>query len=156
MLSRRAFAIGAGALVSATAADLHLGRGERTRGGARLPIPRLIDAVRQENVVKLRVAASRHEFYKGKPTPTYGYSAPILGPVLRFRRGDRVQMIVENALNVPTTVHWHGLLVPGDADGGPQQSIAPGSTWQPTLAVDQPAATLWQNPHSRYRALSSP
>jgi FtsP/CotA-like multicopper oxidase with cupredoxin domain len=45
-------------------------------------------------------------------------------------------MIVHNAIDAPTTVHWHGLLVPGDADGGPQQGIEPGSTWGPTLAVD--------------------
>ena len=75
----------------------------RTRGGGRLPIPRLIDAARQGNAVKLAAAPGFHEFYKGKPARTIGYSAPILGPVLRFRRGDRVDMIVENALDAPTT-----------------------------------------------------
>jgi FtsP/CotA-like multicopper oxidase with cupredoxin domain len=130
--------------------DVRFGRGERPRGGGRLPIPQLIDAARQVNVVKLRAAAGRHEFYRGKPARTFGYSAPILGPVLRFRRGDRVDMIVENALDVPTTVHWHGLLVSGDADGGPQQKIKPGSTWRPKLAIDQPAATLWYHPHPHH------
>jgi FtsP/CotA-like multicopper oxidase with cupredoxin domain len=110
MLSRPAFAIGAGAVASATVVDLRFGRSERARFGSRLPIPPLIDAAAQGNLVKLRAAAGQHEFYKGRPTPTYGYSAPILGPVLHFRRGDRVEIIVENALDVPSTVHWHGLL----------------------------------------------
>ncbi|WFT99921.1 multicopper oxidase domain-containing protein [Bradyrhizobium barranii] len=85
-----------------------------------------------------------------RPTRTYGYSSPILGPVLRLRRGDRVQMIVHNAVHFPTTVHWHGLLVPGHSDGGPQQGINPGETWRPVLAVDQPAATLWYHPHPHH------
>jgi Multicopper oxidase len=50
-------------------------------------------------------------------------SAPVLGPVMRVRCGDEVQVTVENALNTVTTVHWHGLLVPGYNDGGPQQLI---------------------------------
>ncbi|WP_371277652.1 multicopper oxidase domain-containing protein, partial [Staphylococcus capitis] len=96
------------------------------------------------------MSAGHHEFYKGKPARTYGYSGPILGPVLRFRRGDHVEMSVRNELGVATTVHWHGLLVPGDADGGPQRKIAPGATWRPTLSIDQPAATLWYHPHPHH------
>ncbi|MET4359215.1 FtsP/CotA-like multicopper oxidase with cupredoxin domain [Bradyrhizobium sp. RT9b] len=59
-------------------------------------------------------------------------------------------MIVHNAVHFPTTVHWHGLLVPGHSDGGPQQGINPGETWRPVLAVDQPAATLWYHPHPHH------
>jgi hypothetical protein len=68
--------------------------------------------------------SGRHAFVEGKPARTYGYSAPVLGPVIRVRRGDEVQMVVENRLNTATTVHWHGLLVPGRNDGGPQQALA--------------------------------
>ena len=69
-----------------------------------------------------------------------------------MRRGDEIEMTVENALDTVTTVHWHGLLVPGDNDGGPQQLIRPGDRWRPVLKIDQPAATLWFHPHpaSRY------
>jgi FtsP/CotA-like multicopper oxidase with cupredoxin domain len=150
MITRRTFAMKTGAIVAATLFDARFGIGERAHGGGRLPIPTLIDAASQGNTIKLRVSAGRHEFYRGKPTLTYGYSAPVLGPVLRLRRGDRVQMVVENALGVPTTVHWHGLLVPGEVDGGPQGVIGPGSTWRPTLEVDQPPATLWYHPHPHH------
>jgi FtsP/CotA-like multicopper oxidase with cupredoxin domain len=150
MITRRTFVLGAGAIAAATLFDSRIGTGERAHAGRRLPIPPLVDAAKQGNVVRLRVASGRHAFYAGKPTLTYGYSTPVLGPVLRLRRGDRVQMVVENALDMPTTVHWHGLLVPGEFDGGPQAVIAPGSTWRPTLAVDQPPATLWYHPHPHH------
>jgi blue copper oxidase len=142
--------LGAGVVASTTVLDSGFVRGERTRRGGHLPIPPLVDASRQNNVVKLKAESGLHEFYKGKPAKTFGYSGPILGPTLRFRRGDRVEMIVENALDAPTTVHWHGLLVPGAEDGGPQGRIEPGAVWRGTLSIDQPAATLWYHPHPHH------
>jgi len=44
-------------------------------------------------------------------------------------------------------VHWHGLVIPGDVDGGPHRPVAHGERWRPTLPIDQPAATLWFHPH---------
>src|SRR6516162_4071198 len=54
---------------------------------------------------------------------------------------------VHPILDAATTVHWHGLLVPGENDGGPQRIIQPGERWRPVLKIDQPAATLWFHPH---------
>jgi blue copper oxidase len=150
MITRRALTLGAGVVTAATVLDARFGRGERTRGGGRLPIPRLIDANEHGRAVKLKAGPGFHEFYKGRPARTFGYSSPILGPTLRFRRGEHVEMIIENALEAPTTVHWHGLLVPGEVDGGPQGKIDPGATWRGTLPIDQPAATLWYHPHPHH------
>jgi blue copper oxidase len=58
-----------------------------------------------------------------------------------------MEMVVENHLDAATTVRWHGLLVPGYNDGGPQQLIQAGERWRPVLKIDQPAATLWFHPH---------
>jgi blue copper oxidase len=113
----------------------------------RLPIPPLIDAAKRGNAVGLTVASKSHAFVGGKPTRAYGYSGQVLGPALRLRRGDEVEVTVENRLDVDTTVHWHGLLVPGDVDGGPHQVIKPNGTWRPRLKIDQPASTLWFHPH---------
>jgi FtsP/CotA-like multicopper oxidase with cupredoxin domain len=66
------------------------------------------------------------------------------------RRGDEVQVVVENALDAVTTVHWHGLLAPGYNDGGPQQLIQPRQIWRPVLKINQPAATLWFHPHPHH------
>ena len=120
-LTRRNFAIGCGAFASSALICARQGIGDLAPFSTPLPIPRLVDAAKQGNAVNLKVMSGRHAFVRGKPTRTYGYSAPILGPVIRMRRGDEIEMTVENALDTVTTVHWHGLLVSGDNDGGPQQ-----------------------------------
>ena len=130
--------------------DAPLGFTDPAPEDTHLPIPTLIDAAKQGNAVYLKAMSGRHAFIEGKPTGTFGYSAPILGPVMRVRRGDEVQVIVENALNTGTTVHWHGLLAPGYNDGGPQQLIQPGENWRPVLKINQPAATLWFHPHPHH------
>jgi blue copper oxidase len=124
-----------------------LAQSESVRFDRHLPIPPLIDASKQASAVKLKVTSGRHAYVSGKPTQSYGYSGPVLGPAVRLRRGDEVEMTVENALDIDTTVHWHGLLVPGDVDGGPYQVIKSGSSWRPRLRIDQPASTLWFHPH---------
>lgn len=125
MPTRRQFAIGSAAIVSGGLvggfAGSRLAQSESLHFNRRLPIPPLIDAAEQGNAVKLKVTSGRHAFVNGKPTRSYGYSGPVLGPVIRLRRGDEVEMTVENALDVDTTVHWHGLQLPGEVDGGPHQ-----------------------------------
>lgn len=150
LLTRRKFAIGCGAFASGAIVAARFGFGDPASVGARLPIPMLIDATKHGNAVDLKAMSGRHAFIKGKPTRTYGYSAPVLGPVIRVRRGDEVEVAVENELKTVTTVHWHGLLVPGYNDGGPHQLIQPGESWRPILRIDQPAATLWFHPHPHH------
>jgi FtsP/CotA-like multicopper oxidase with cupredoxin domain len=148
--NRRQFAIGSAAIMGGLVGGLvgsRLAQGQPMRFDRRLPIPPLIDAAKQGDAVKLKVSSGRHAVIKGRPTPAYGYSGPVLGPAIRMRRGDEVQMTVENALGFDTTVHWHGLLVPGDVDGGPHQVIKPGGSWRPRLKIEQPASTAWFHPH---------
>jgi blue copper oxidase len=150
MLTRRKFAIGCGAFASSAILDAPLGFTDPAPADTDLPIPLLVDAAKQGKAVHLKAMSGRHAFIEGKLTGTYGYSAPVLGPVMRVRRGDEVQVTVENALNTVTTVHWHGLLAPGYNAGGPQQLIQPGENWRPVLKINQPAATLWFHPHPHH------
>jgi bilirubin oxidase len=62
-------------------------------------------------------------------------------------RGETVRVNVHNDLRDPTTLHWHGMLLPAAEDGGPDSLIEPGDSTQPTWTVTQPAATLWYHPH---------
>src|SRR5262249_35235741 len=148
--TRRQFATGCVALASCAMANVRFGLGNPAPFSTPLFIPTLIDAAKKNNAVDLKAGPGRHAFLKGKPTRTFGYSAPILGPVIRLRRGDEVEMTIDNALDAPTTVHWHGLLVPGHGDGGPQQLIPRGGTWRSVLKIDQPPATLWFHPHPHH------
>ena len=79
--------------------------------------------------------------------PARGISASYLGPVVRVRAGDTIPFRVENRLDEETTLHWHGLLVPSQVDGGPHNTIRPGGVWLPELTIRQPAATAWFHPH---------
>ncbi len=95
----------------------------------------------------MRVQAGQTAFYRGRSSNTLGYNGHYLGPTLRVLRGDDVDMSVANGLTADTTVHWHGLLILGELDGGPHQVISPGATWRPTLPIRQPAATLLYHSH---------
>ena len=147
LLDRRSLLAGAGGLLGAAACS----RPQATAGGAgerQLPIPPLIDARQQGQAISLRAQAGMTSFYPGRPSNTLGYNGSYLGPTLRVHRGDEVRVAVTNSLAADTTVHWHGLLVAGDLDGGPHQIIAPGATWRPTLPIRQPAATLFYHSHA--------
>ena len=109
------------------------------------PLP-LLDAT--GGTLDLRAMAGESRFGGGAPTPTMGWGQAYLGPTVRMRRGTTVAATVANGTGVPISAHWHGLNVPSNADGGaPQSVIRPGATWNATLPVEQPAATLWYHTH---------
>ena len=83
----------------------------------------------------------------GVTTNTLGYNGAVLGPALRLRTGQNTKIRVQNDLGEVTTVHWHGLVVPADVDGGPHQAIQPGATWDADFTVSNPASTCWYHPH---------
>jgi FtsP/CotA-like multicopper oxidase with cupredoxin domain len=95
----------------------------------------------------LRVQRGTTQFRSGVDTPTLGYNGALLGPALRLRAGEKTAIRVRNDLEVATTVHWHGLFVPADVDGGPHQSIAPGAEWNAFFKVENAASTCWFHPH---------
>ena len=94
---------------------------------------------------------SSREFLHGKTTRTYGYNGDYLGPTIRVKTGEHVSVTVVNDLTEETTVHWHGLLVDGEMDGGPYNVILAGSEWNPSFVIEQPAATLWYHAHPLHR-----
>jgi L-ascorbate oxidase len=79
-----------------------------------------------------------------------GYNGSSPGPVLRFKEGEEVTINVTNRLDVSTSVHWHGLIVPTAMDGVPTFSfdgIAPGETFTYRFPIVQ-AGTYWYHSHS--------
>lgn len=58
--------------------------------------------------------------------PAVTIDGALPGPEIRARRGDVLRIRVENHLtDSPTSIHWHGLLVPAGMDGVPAISNAP-------------------------------
>ncbi len=64
-------------------------------------------------------------------------------------KGDVFDVIVENKSSEPTTMHWHGLIVPNDQDGVPevtQMLIQPGESRAYKYKIVQ-AGTYWMHSH---------
>ncbi|MCD4630356.1 multicopper oxidase domain-containing protein, partial [Proteus mirabilis] len=83
-----------------------------------LPIPELLTADAR-NQISLMVKAGQSTF-AGKTATTWGYNGNLLGPALKLQKGKAVTVDIHNQLQEETTLHWHGLEVPGEVDGGPQ------------------------------------
>lgn len=77
-------------------------------------------------------------------------------PVLRWKEGSTVTLRVTNRLATPTSIHWHGILLPFNMDGVPGLSfdgIAPGETFTYRFKVRQ-AGTYWYHSHTRFQEQS--
>ncbi|VFS20300.1 Copper efflux oxidase [Serratia liquefaciens] len=106
-----------------------------------LPIPSLL-AADARNRIALRIQAGKTRFGALNAT-TWGYNGSLLGPALQLTQGKTVTVDITNQLAEETTLHWHGLEVPGEVDGGPQGVIAPGATRTVSFTPTQRAATCW-------------
>lgn len=115
-----------------------------------LPIPTLLEDTNPDPNIDdftLEPQEGVTSFIEGTQTRTMGYNGSFLGPVIRVKKGDKVNIHIINKLKETTTVHWHGLEVNGENDGGPDQAIQPGTTWNPSFTINQQASTLWYHPH---------
>lgn len=87
----------------------------------------------------------------GKPLQRITVNGSIPGPVLEFTEGDTAVIHVTNKMKVPSSVHWHGLLLPPVMDGVPGFSgypgIAPGETFTYRFELRQ-NGTYWYHAHS--------
>ena len=111
------------------------------------PLAESTTSAEGSRVFALGIQAGETPFKQGPPTRTWGVNGTYLGPTIRARRGERVELAVHNGLDRETSLHWHGMHLPAAMDGGPHQPVAPGATWEPGWTIDQPAATLWYHPH---------
>jgi blue copper oxidase len=137
---------GAGGLVFSRMGSGPLALSKRQR----LAMPKMIDAS-FDGAFALDAGAGQTEFVPGIKSATAGFNQSYLGPVIRVRSGQEVAAAVTNRLAESVAIHWHGLVIPGEVDGGPHQAIPPGDTWRPTLPITQPPATVWYHAHTNRR-----
>ncbi len=96
------------------------------RRGGQVLRPRIEKGVR---VYRLVARPVRWEILPDVAVTALTYNGTVPGPELRVPYGARVRVEFENALDEPTTVHWHGLAVPNAMDGVPgitQEPVQPG------------------------------
>ena len=91
--------------------------------------------------------------FTGVTRPAVTINGGIPGPLLRWKEGTTVTLRVANRLRTPTSIHWHGIIVPFHMDGVPGISfdgIAPGETFIYQFKVRQ-SGTYWYHSHNRFQ-----
>ncbi len=86
----------------------------------------------------------------GAQRPAMTVNGGIPGPTLRFKEGDHAVIRVRNKMDVETSIHWHGLLLPNEMDGVPYVTyppIAPGSEFIYEFDIRQ-SGTYWYHSHT--------
>ena len=79
----------------------------------------------------------------------YGFNEQYPGPLIRVVQGATITVEFTNRLDLPTTVHWHGVRIENRFDGVPgvtQDPVFPGESF--TYEVRFPDAGIyWYHPH---------
>jgi len=100
----------------------------------------------------LEIGASPVNF-TGRPGIATVVNGRLPAPLLRWREGDTITLRVSNRLSAPSSIHWHGIILPADMDGVPGLSfngIGPGETYVYRFKVNQ-SGTYWYHSHSRFQ-----
>lgn len=88
--------------------------------------------------------------FTGKDVTAMTINNGIPGPILRFKEGKHAVVKVTNKMDVATSVHWHGLLLPNYMDGIPYLTtppIMPGKTFTFDFPLIQ-SGTYWYHSHT--------
>jgi FtsP/CotA-like multicopper oxidase with cupredoxin domain len=112
--------------------------------GRKLPW-RLVDGVK---VYHLIVEEFMHEFAPGLKAKVWGYNGLVPGPVIEAVEGDTIRVYVTNKLPEPTSVHWHGILLPSGMDGVSglnQAPISPGATFKYEFTLRQHGTHMYHS-----------
>lgn len=82
------------------------------------------------------------------------YNRQIPGPIIEAEKGATVTIRLTNLLDIPTTLHSHGVRLESTFDGVPeemggvQKPIEPGETFSYTITFPD-AGVFWYHPHMR-------
>ena len=89
--------------------------------------------------------------FKGRDVAMYAFNGQHPGPLLMVPQHAEIVVVLRNALDQPTTIHWHGVRLDNRFDGVPdltQAPVPPGGRF--TYHVRFPDAGIyWYHPHVR-------
>ncbi len=88
---------------------------------------------------------------RGRAFVMYGYNGQYPGPLLKVSQGATVFVRFRNEIELPTTVHWHGVRLDNRFDGVPFVTQAPVERGEAfTYEVHfRDAGVYWYHPHMR-------
>ncbi|NNM44201.1 MAG: copper oxidase [Chlamydiae bacterium] len=99
-------------------------------------------------VFHLTAEPVKQEFTPGLVINCWGYNKRSPGPMIEAVEGDKVRIFVTNHLPDPTTVHWHGILLPNGMDGVTglsQAPILPGETCKYEFTLKQHGTYMYHS-----------
>lgn len=88
--------------------------------------------------------------FSGEERKAMAVNDSIPGPTLTFTEGDTAEINVTNNMDVETSVHWHGLILPNFQDGVPYLTtppIRPGETFKYSFPITH-SGTYWYHSHT--------
>lgn len=107
---------------------------------------KMVDGVKEFHLIAEPI---RQEFAAGLVVNAWGYNGRTPGPVIECEEGDQIRVLVTNKLPEPTTVHWHGIILPNGMDGVAgltQPPILPGETFKYEFTLNQNGTCMY-HPH---------
>ena len=88
---------------------------------------------------------------RGQRFVMYAFNGMVPGPLLRVGQQATITVRFHNRIDLPSTVHWHGLRHDNRFDGVPgltQKEVAPGEDFTYTVHFPD-AGVYWYHPHVR-------
>ena len=88
--------------------------------------------------------------FTGREKKAMTVNDSLPAPVLRFKEGNQAVIHVTNKMDVESSVHWHGILLPNFQDGVPYLTtppIQPGKTYTFTFPLRH-SGTYWYHSHT--------
>jgi FtsP/CotA-like multicopper oxidase with cupredoxin domain len=86
------------------------------------------------------------EILPGVLVNTLVYDGQSPGPVIRVKQGDPVRVALHNQLKVPTSLHFHGMILPHNVDGLPRQNaglVGPSESYAYQFVADHPGTYFY-------------
>ncbi|HEY6489634.1 MAG: multicopper oxidase family protein [Terracidiphilus sp.] len=99
---------------------------------------------------KVEIAEVEWEFSPKKKIRTAAYNGQIPGTLLRVTEGKPVTIEIQNRLDRPEILHWHGQWIPPEVDGAIEEGtpmIAAGGNTRVTF-VPRPSGLHWYHTHT--------
>jgi FtsP/CotA-like multicopper oxidase with cupredoxin domain len=99
--------------------------------------------------IQLRIAPLTLDVGPKHSVRTTAYNGHVPGPLFRWKEGQRVTVEVANETTEAELVHWHGLQIPSESDGGMEEGtpmVPPRGTQRYSFIV-KPAGTRWYHSH---------
>ena len=112
--------------------------------------PRELVRLKTGDTLRLRAGLVRRTF-KDQTLTMYAFNDQYPGPLLDVPQGAEITVDLTNALDRPTTVHWHGVRLDNRFDGMPdltQKPVPPGGHFTYHLRFPD-AGIYWYHPHVR-------